>query len=410
MKSTLSLLFLIVFAQTAFTQSEFKTYNNGLIYSDKTMGKLKVIVDSLNLKYKSCDLNRTFYSIPQATGHRVVLKSNVIQAKEDIENGISFNEFITKYPEAEISKNVFVVRTQYTGYDNKLKVNYQEINPNTGDGRSITYHDAKNPYAISPVKNWILKDGGNPSYSAESLLAFYFPEDFSSIPLPEKYNKLISYSDCLIDTTVTKFKSERESGWVDLPENWQDLSQKKKEQLLDEMRSTQVIGGCSQDSRPREHAVNIALLSAETANWEVFLKAHLDIMNDNFDRMSDGSYALARRKTYIKELEELNINVPDLLLGITLRVENEAKNHYYGSVSRLGRAISESSNKTEFRTQILGMIEDNQLDTYNRLVAYFLFRNINNYIDNEVEKAENKQLLEASIKKLPDFITSQLKE
>ncbi|MBK7503592.1 MAG: hypothetical protein IPI52_00240, partial [Bacteroidetes bacterium] len=119
----------------------------------------------------------------------------------------------------------------------------------------------------------------------------------------------IGYSDCLIDTIATKFKSDAKSGWVDLPENWQNLSEKKKEKLLDEMRSTKVVGGCSQDSRPREHAINIAMLSAEVTNWEVFLKSHLDIMNDRFDRMSDGSYAYAQRKTYIKELEELDINV-----------------------------------------------------------------------------------------------------
>ena len=49
------------------------------------------------------------------------------------------------------------------------------------------------------------------------------------------------------------------------------------------------------DNSPRIHALNIAKLSAETINWEVFLRAHLDIMKDKFERMSDGSYAFGGR-------------------------------------------------------------------------------------------------------------------
>jgi len=75
------------------------------------------------------------------------------------------------------------------------------------------------------------------------------------------------------------------------------------------------------DSSPRYHELSIAELAEETVNWEIFLRSHLDIMNDNFNRMSDGSYAWAGRKTYIKELEILYINVLDLVLGISIRIE-----------------------------------------------------------------------------------------
>jgi hypothetical protein len=112
---------------------------------------------------------------------------------------------------------------------------------------------------------------------------------------------------------------------------------KKKEKLLDEMRSTRVIGRCSQDDSPREHAVNIALLSAETNNWEVFIKAHLDILNDSFDRMSDGSYAWNRRKTYIREIEDLNIDVEDLILGISLRIENPENNSQWAQKTTMNQ-------------------------------------------------------------------------
>ena len=174
------------------------------------------------------------------------------------------------------------------------------------------------------------------------------------------------------------------------------------------MRSTKVVGGCSQDSRPRDHAINIALLSAETTNWEVFLKSHLDIMNDRFDRMSDGSYAYAQRKTYIKELEELDINVPDLLLGISLRIENPATNHYYGNIGRLGRAISESKNKQDFETEMLSMIENDKLDDYNRVLAYFLFISYNNFVENETVKMNNITKVKLSIEKMPKYIKDKI--
>jgi len=200
------------------------------------------------------------------------------------------------------------------------------------------------------------------------------------------------------------------AGWVDLPENWVSLSDKKKAKLLDEMRSTKVIGGCSQDSRPREHAINIALLSAETYNWEVFLKAHLDIMNDRFDRMSDGNYAWEQRNTYIKELEELNINVTDLILGITFRIENPASNHYFGSIGRVGRALSETNNRNEIESTMLSLVSDNELDIYNRLLFYFLFRNYNFNLKDEGIQTENNLKLAAAIKTFPNFISEILIE
>jgi hypothetical protein len=134
-----------------------------------------------------------------------------------------------------------------------------------------------------------------------------------------------------------------------------------KKTALELKRNRKVMGMCSQDNSPRIHAMNIALLSAETVNWEIFLRSHLDIMNDNFERRSDGSYAWAARKTYIKELEVLDFNVIDLLLGISLRIENPGEHHYYGNISRLGRALSESQYRAPIENKILDMIRDDQL-------------------------------------------------
>lgn len=411
MKNTITLFAGLIFSLSAYCQvGEFKVYPNGLIYSEQTMGKLSHIVDSLNLKYKNCHFNTIFYSKSQTIGHIVkVNKSSIEQATKDMESQIPLDDFLKKYPEASIERNALIIKSTYKNYENIDVVKFEERDLKNDYGFSITSEDVS-LYQKDFTNKWLMDYREKTSYSEESLTAFYFPTNFTSVPIPQKYAQMIGYSDCIVDTTTAKFKDDLKAGWVDLPENWASLSDKKKAKLLDEMRSTKVIGGCSLDSRPREHAIHIALLSAETYNWEVFLKAHLDIMNDRFDRMSDGSYAWEQRNTYIKELEELNINVTDLILGITFRIENPASNHYFGSIGRVGRALSESNNRNEIESNMLSLVSDNELDIYNRLLFYFLFRNYNlNLKDKGIQTANNVKLA-AAIETFPNFISEILLE
>lgn len=390
-------------------KSEFTVHKNGLIYSEEAMTKLGQVVASLNLKFQSCELNKTFYANYQTIGHVVSINEYVSQAKKDIDNNMPFEEFVKKYPQATVKNNVLLLKNKYIDYDNKEVVRFHEFDLKRDYGFYIETEDVK-LYNKAMKSTWIYEYSEPTSYSKESLSAFYFPEEFESNEIPHKYALMIGYSDCLIDTTTTKLRKKLKNGWIDLPEGWESYSEKKKSELLNQLRGTRVVGGCSQDSRPRIHAVNIALLSAETYNWSVFLKAHLDIMNDRFDRMSDGNYAWGRRKTYIKELEFLDINVLDLILGISLRIENPAKNHYYGSINRIGRALAEANNRDEIEEAILSAISDQELDDYNRLLFYFLFDNYNYYIEDEEVKIENYNRLVTATKTLPDFISERLLE
>ncbi len=397
MKPYLCLLTGLFFTAFLNAQPEFKTYPNGLIYSEATMGKLHRIVDSLNLKYKSCELNRTYYSSAQAKAHIVILeKGNVREAKKDMKQGMLFEDFLKKYPGAKVRRNALVVRTNYQDYQGKEVIEYGEVSLNTNYGLEI--QRSKADPDIGKQGSWLYDS------EKESLDAFYFTTGIASAPLKENYARRIGYSDCLVDTSASKFKSDASFGRADLPENWQSLSEPEKIKLLDRMRSTKVMGFCSMDDGPRIHAVNIALLSAETTNWEVFLKSHLDIMNDRFDRMTDGSYAQGHRQTYIKELEDLDINVPELILGISLRVENPSRNHYYGSIGRLGRAISESKQKEAFEKEILSMAGDPELDDYNRVIAYFLYKSYLNYLYSGKDNTEKHQKLKTAIARLPGYL------
>lgn len=394
------LISLISFSQ----EREFPVYSNGLIYSEPTMRKLSLIVDSLNLKFKNCEMIEKFHSVQQTVGHLITMKKgNITAARNDMEKQLAFDEFLKKYPDVIIEKYVLITRSLYINYQGKESVDIRHFDLEDDYGFSITSDDP-GLYKKDLQNQWLFS-----SNASQSIKAFYFPASFRSREIPHRYALMIGYADCLIDTTTAKFKDKLKGGRISLPSGWVSLPYQEKVKLLEEMRSTRVVGMCSMDNSPREHAVNIALISAETFNWEVFLKSHLDIMNDRFERHSDGSYGWASRHTYIKELEELNIDVTNLLLGISFRIENPAKNHYYGSISRLGRALSETRNRTEIGSSILSIIADNELDDYNRLLFYFLFLNYNHYIQDKMVQEDNKKKLLIAADRFPDYIKAQLK-
>lgn len=166
-----------------------------------------------------------------------------------------------------------------------------------------------------------------------------------------------------------------------------------RREALEMKRRRRVIGGCSMDQGPRIHAQEIAVLAAETTKWEIFLRSHLDIMNDRFDRVSDGSYAYAGRKTYIRELEVLDINLIDLIVGITLRIDNPSPNHYYSSISRMGRALAESQDRERIERTILEAVSASDLDVYNRQLFYYLYMNyVYNLPDNTQREVAGMRL------------------
>lgn len=497
---------IILFCLNLTAQShEFNVYTNGLIYSENSVTKLKQIVDSLNLKFKTCEPNKTFLSSAQTKANFIRLnEENAVKAKKDIENNISYTEFKAKYPEG-CYENLLVTKSSYTDdYRNIEKIVFSSLEMGAIKRNTITKTQKEiESYGTNLEGKWVYEFYEKTKYSKESLEAFYIIDEFESKPLAIKYARLIQYSDCMIDTTsqvflntakresvrtydpslpnkATKFnlyvdkvlnkpvlnyeididakiKIDKEefkknkrfehvkklNDWkmsrisrldslknadsnfmILLKEALAEIKENKdvsddafeeyvglyvsKESELELKRNRRVYGGCSMDSRPRNHALSIAILSAETAKWDIFLRSHLDIMNDRFERASDGSYAKAQRNTYVKEIEVLDINVLDLILGISLRIENPAKNHYFSSISRVGRALSETSKPKLIEKTILDMITDNDLDDYNRILMYYLFENYNYYLTDENSKKTNQSSLNLAVSKMPNYISSRL--
>lgn len=450
---------------------------NGLMYSDTTMKQLAFIVDSLNIKFRSCALSKTYYSKYQTKAHFIKLEEGDIkEAKKDMENNISFGDFMKKYPTLESDKDLLVVKFKYEDYKHQKVVEYSSMLKE----HIIRIKDNPELYVQAVKGKWVFDYWAGGEYSGESLRAFYFVDEFERKPLQEAYARMVQYADCMVDTSTQIFRAEgagmgkkrfskvtkfmlyvnRESNkpkydekndtqywkeyraWDSLKMSFVDsvLSKRKKfiallseavEEALEHggsddefeqyvgryysmeaelalKRSRIVYGACSMDRRPRVHAMNIAVLSAETVNWEIFLRAHLDIMNDRFKRASDGSYAWAVRQTYIKELEELDINVADLLFGISLRIENPSKNHYFGSIGRLGRALAETKYADEIEARMLVMLQDGQLDDYNRILMYYLFLNYNHYLEDAIRKQKNVEKLRMAVKGLPEYLAIRI--
>lgn len=399
---------------------EFKTHSNGLIYDANTIHQLKFIVDSLNLKFKACEMTETYYATPQTKALVFNLYSgNIKQAKKDLENNMSIDYLKNTYPKAIITKPKLIIAyddINYDDYETTTHISTKSIGSTFI--RIIKLKKTTDVSSSYKKGDWIIDYKAADDYYNESIMAFYLLDDFKKPLFKDIYAEMIQYADCMIDTTSSKMLDTKNfNGNLDEAHNWIEtsdfskLSINEKEELLIKLRQTRVIGTCSMDSSPRIHALNIALLSAETINWEVFLKAHLDVMNDRFERATDGSYAWAARKTYLKELEVLDINLVDLIFGITFRIDNANKNHYYGSLRRLGRALTESKDQVQFEKLMLQMIKDDELDDYNRYVLYYFYDNYLYHLNDCNDKTERKEKfkqVEQQLKQVQKFLPKHL--
>jgi hypothetical protein len=454
--------------------NEFPIHSNGLIYDDHTMNKLSVIVDSLNLKFRSCDLSHPYFSFPQGIAHVVEVPNKL--TRKAIQDGISFSDFSVKFPHQVKQRDFWIVRTPYKNYDGKRFIEYGGL-PSQDRGYSITVKDVKRN---DKATGWIIDEEGE--------LAFYI-EQLQAREIPYDYARLVQYVDCMIDTTAEiylpdakravyprvdetsnayrfikwaenfpdepkypdyekltehefdsayKAYERRYAKWDSLRLNSLDQTMKtsphweglladaadeaattgnsdanlefyvsrylSKELALKLMRGRRVVGNCSQDQSPRFHAMNICKLAAETTKWDIFLRSHLDIMNDRFERQSDGSYAWAGRKTYLKELEALDIPAVDLLIGASLRVSNVSENHYWSSITRTGRALADAFDKDALEERLVTMISDEKLDPFNRLLMAYLFSNYLYNLDDDIRKSSAQEKLNTAVETMPQFV------
>lgn len=462
---------------------EFPTYENGLIYSPRAMEKLKGMVGDKNEEFRVCDYEKKFYSTEQTKG-RIFHMGEVdwgVLAK-DLKANISLKDFEKNYSyDFDKDDLVLLSKYDYVDYNEKQMVGISE----RPDGSSLEMALAEWPTSHS--KNWVWSNRGKRTWLV------YLERPFETFKIPERYSRMIQYSECLIDTTSqiftadasrmrwysendsTRIQQEKFMNFItdeyvvkppeleydenmsqeetmaryDSLQRWEnakkgfvklELSKKpefkrllnraydealKNQSSTDEFeyyvahylspsksltlkRNRIVVGQCSMDDSPRIHAMNIAQLAGESVNWDIFLRSHLNVLNDNVNRVSDGSWAWEARKTYIRELEELDIEVKELLLGTALRASNTAEGHYFGNIGRLGRAISESKDVNEFEDELYHMIDDQTLDDFNRLLMFYLHDNLVYHMDTSKEKHSYKNKRNMAKSLLPNYISDKL--
>ncbi len=167
--------------------NEFPIHSNGLIYDESTMSKLAIIVDSLNLKFRSCDLSHPYYSFPQGMAHFVELPNKSI--RKAVQDGISFEEFAARFPRQIKQRDYWIVKTSYENYEGKKFIEYSGL-PSGDREYSIKVKDKKSNHKAT---GWLVNE--------EEGTAFYI-ERLEESEIPYDYARLVQYVDCMIDTTA----------------------------------------------------------------------------------------------------------------------------------------------------------------------------------------------------------------
>jgi len=177
------------------------------------------------------------------------------------------------------------------------------------------------------------------------------------------------------------------------------ISSKRALELL---RYNQQTGSCSFDNGPLEQQKRMAKLATEIPNWPVFIKAFLNVMNDNVSRVANSNIASNSRNLYIEELTKLNLDVKTLLLGSNMRINASSSEHYFSDGGKIGKAFSVLSEeeKDYFENTIEELIKDEQLDAFNKLHFYNTLSHYFYFLDDD----KRKEIVANKIKKLANYM------
>lgn len=172
-------------------------------------------------------------------------------------------------------------------------------------------------------------------------------------------------------------------------------------------RSYRIFVKCGSDKRPMRHAKAICKLAVKANQWDIFLRAHLDVMNEYFYRYNEPD-DLTCRKTYTKELEQLGVNSTDLFVGVCLRARNVSINHYGGSTATMGRALAESVYSSNAVNLLLAMVMDERLDLLNRTATAHMLHACHRELANTPAYQANQEREKQAIATLPDDVQKSL--
>ena len=183
-----------------------------------------------------------------------------------------------------------------------------------------------------------------------------------------------------------------------------------RERALQLMRLHLVWSDCGNDGRPAQQVFHIARHAAMAGNWPVFIRAHLYLVNDQSD------WSVRSKSRFVAELETLSLDVPALLIGSVLRIQDPARNHFHGGIERTGRALADCQNSDAVERLLREAIADPALDDLNRLTLFQVYRAMylrkhwpKEYEDYRKTRAALLRELEPVAKRLPGYLAQTLK-
>lgn len=175
-----------------------------------------------------------------------------------------------------------------------------------------------------------------------------------------------------------------------------------KEDALYFKRCRKVATIYPEDKTPYLHRIDIARLAAETLNWGVYIAAQTEILNEKlmFTKEYDAEIPDI---TFVKELEAINVNVVDFLLGCALKTDDTET--YFGlGLFKLSRPFAEAFENEYAGNSMLAMIADNELDGATRVMMYKIYLGYWRLLRDPVLTEKNLRRLEEAMAFLPEYL------
>lgn len=381
----------------------------GWLYSDGAMAQIKSMVESRNQELATAPLPKTYYSKFQARGHFVEFEGETVKEPEkDLAGGMSLEDFLIKYPSAKVARNQVFVRDIRLGNSPEDKAMIDVFTFPFKDRESCRLSFWMSPDSFpKKVQGTVLSDSLLGFGTGVNVLkAIFFTTDFGQQKLPEPIARKIMYADGMLDTTQEVSPRRREAGYLKLPKNYSSLPLNEKRVLLDSARNLRIASCFPSDPGQGMHARVIAILAAETGEWEIWLRAHLKIMGSGIPLPENELFENPVAYAHLRELEAANIRVFDLFIGMILRVENPSKGRFLAFAGLLAPAFLEVEDQDQLAWEFVELISAEGLDDYNRLVVTRVFLEYTNLLEDEERKEQHLTQLKASLKMLPSHVAA----
>lgn len=458
---------------------DFPLHSNGLLYSDTLMSRLRHLADSMRSRSGVARAEGDYYSPKQTTGRLVRLDTgDIYGAYKDLAKGISLEELVRKYPQAEVDDKIVVMLDERPGYQaagNAYYYNLMANDPYASAGRIILSTDEYyKPIANRPLNyragensgingNCVFVESTEPhthrgKFSTEAYVyAFYLDGVPTAVRLPKTAMRLIRHRDRMLDTAIGVYYKNAQYASLDFRNVDFGPAQKAFDDYI-ERRGTPVAAVDTGFQRllaaavteveeknyypfiylerymdsyspraaleirrrwrpvmmdnfgeliPRLYNMHIAWLAAGLGNWPVFLHAQLAVAIDPYGEYPDPSRP-GHRSVFLRELEELNIGVDDILLGNVLA--NTWPDPGFSGVNLLGKALAlEGGDRRRLEEKVLKLIADKGLDDYHRLAMHYLFLNYIGFLPAGPARIKASSRLERADRTLPEYLSARVK-